>query len=260
MSKQNTDLFYIDEIARALKDERAAIMVGSGFSKNASPDFPDWRGLGDKIFERQHNRKPVGEDRQYLNLLRLAGELESIHGRTVLDEVIRKFIPDTKEPSEVHKKLLDLPWTSVFTTNYDTLLEQAAKRQTKQYNVIISKEDLVHSRNQRIVKLHGSLPSQRPFVITEEDYRQYPKNNAIFVNTVQQSLIENLSCLIGFSGDDPNFLSWIGWVRDNLGFDYAEKVYLLSIANEVSLPQRSLLRHRNIITVDLQQLYDKKTP
>jgi len=31
MSEQNTDLLYIDEIARALKEKRAAIMVGSGY-------------------------------------------------------------------------------------------------------------------------------------------------------------------------------------------------------------------------------------
>ncbi len=29
--------------------------------------------------------------------------------------------------------------------------------------------------------------------------------------------MENALCLFGFSGNDPNFLHWIGWVRDNLG-------------------------------------------
>ena len=29
--------------------------------------------------------------------------------------------------------------------------------------------------------------------------------------------MENTFVLIGFSGDDPNFLQWSGWVRDNLG-------------------------------------------
>ena len=257
---QNTDMLYIDEIARALKDRRATIMVGSGFSKNASSDFPSWRELGDRIFERLHNRKPNEKDRQYLNLLRLAGEMESVHGRTVLDAVIKESIPETIEPSEVHKKLLDFPWSDVFTTNYDTQLEQAARQRTEKYDVIISKEDLVYCCSPRIVKLHGSLPSQRPFVITEEDYRQYPKNNAIFVNTVQQSLIENLFCLIGFSGDDPNFLNWIGWVRDNLGSDYTGKIYLLSVTDEVSLPQRFLLHRRNIITIDLRQLFGNANP
>ena len=69
----------------------------------------------------------------------------------------------------------------------------------------------------RIVKLHGSLPSQFPLIVTEEDYRTYPTKFAPFVNTVQQAMMETVFCLIGFSGYDPNFLEWSGWVRDNLG-------------------------------------------
>lgn len=34
---------------------------------------------------------------------------------------------------------------------------------------------------------------------------------------VQQSMMETVFLLVGFSGDDPNFLHWSGWVRDNLG-------------------------------------------
>ena len=69
----------------------------------------------------------------------------------------------------------------------------------------------------RIAKLHGSFPSNRPFIFTEEDYRTYPRRFAAFVNLVQQSMMENVFCLLGFSGDDPNFLYWTGWVRDHLG-------------------------------------------
>ena len=68
----------------------------------------------------------------------------------------------------------------------------------------------------RIVKLHGSLPAQFPLIVTEEDYRTYPTKFAPFVNTVQQAMMETVFLLIGFSGDDPNFLNWSGWVRDNL--------------------------------------------
>ena len=69
----------------------------------------------------------------------------------------------------------------------------------------------------RIVKLHGSLPATFPLISTEEDYRTYPSKFAPFVNTVRQAMMETVLCLIGFSGDDPNFLHWSGWVRDNLG-------------------------------------------
>ena len=86
-------------------------------------------------------------------------------------------------------------YSHVFTTNYDTLLERAADKVTnRRYNVVICQEDLVNSNNApRILKLHGSFPSYRPFIITEEDYRTYPVKFAAMVNTVQQAL---LVCLL----------------------------------------------------------------
>src|SRR5690606_32203580 len=78
------------------------------------------------------------------------------------------------------------------------------------------------------------------------------------VNTVQQSLLENTLCLIGFSGHDPNFLQWIGWINDNIGKDNAPKIYLIGVLN-LTDAQVKLLNSKNIITVDLGvHIGDKK--
>src|SRR5690606_6074500 len=145
----------------------------------------------------------------------------------------------------------ELPWTDAFTTNYDTLLERSCENVlSRRYDVVVNQEDLIHSSQPRLIKLHGSLPSERPFIITEEDYRVYPKKYAPFVNTVQQSLLENTLCLIGFSGDDPNFLKWIGWINDNFGYSNAPKIYLVGVLN-LSESQKRLLSNKNIIAVDI---------
>ena len=127
---------------------------------------------------------------------------------------------------------MNLSWRDVFTTNYDTLLERTADMVTdRRYNVVLNQEDLVNSNDApRIIKLHGSFPSQRPFIITEEDYRTYPKRFAAMVNTVQQALLENVFCMIGFSCEDPNFLNWIGWIHDNLGKSSSQALYGISRA------------------------------
>jgi hypothetical protein len=101
-------------------------------------------------------------------------------------------------------------------------------------------------------QLHGPFPSQSPFIISEEDYRTYPRRFAPFVNSVQQSLLENSFVLIGFSGDDPNFLEWTGWIRDELGGKHAP-IYLvgpLSLGN----PERSLLTGRGVTPIDLSPI------
>ncbi len=249
---------YLFEIAERLWSGHATVMVGAGFSKNAiktdttKKDLPNWNELGDVFFEKIYKSKP---EQKYLNVLKLAEEVEAAFGRPALDQLLRQQIPDKDfEPSELHTTLLELPWSDVFTTNYDTLLERGCESVFNQkFDIIINHQDLIYSERPRIIKLHGSFPSERPLIITEEDYRRYPKDFAPFVNTVQQSLIENTLCLVGFSGDDPNFSQWIGWIHDNLGKSNSPKIYLIG-ALSLSDAQKRLFSSKNIIAVDLSAL------
>ena len=61
--------------------------------------------------------------------------------------------------------------------------------------------------------------------------------------------METVFCLIGFSGDDPNFLQWSGWVRDNLG-EAAPKIYLAGWL-DLSHHRRRMLEDRNVVPIDL---------
>ena len=117
------------------------------------------------------------------------------------------------------------------------------------YSVVEDMDQLPLVNQPRIIKLHGSFPSKFPLILTEEDYRIYPTKYAPFVNTVQQAMMESIFCLIGFSGDDPNFLKWSSWVRDNLG-EAAPKIYLAGLLK--LLPhQRRMLEERGVVPIDL---------
>lgn len=253
---------YIREIAEALSENHAALMVGAGFSKNAEKiaatekTFLNWNELSDKFYETvyENNNYP---GKEYNSPLRLAQEVEITVGRPKLEKIIKDAVPDLEyAPSDVYVNLLKMPWKDVFTTNYDTLLERAADKVTdRRYNVVTSQEDLVNSNDApRILKLHGSFPSQRPFIITEEDYRTYPIKFAAMVNTVQQALLENVFCMLGFSCEDPNFTNWIGWIHDNLGKSSSQKMYMVSVSH-VAEAKRKLLFERNIIVVDLEEFW-----
>ena len=201
-----------------------------------------------------------GPGKEYCSSLRLAQELEIISGRPRLDSILKEAAPDLDyAPTELYTRLMDLPWKDVFTTNYDTLLERAADTVTsRRYHVVVSQEDLVNSNGvPRIIKLHGSFPSHRPFIITEEDYRTYPVKFAALVNTVQQSLLENVFCMVGFSCEDPNFLKWIGWIHDNLGKSSSQKIYMISVTT-IPEAKAKLLFEQNIIAVDLATIWRDK--
>lgn len=212
----------LETIRMNLHEGKVSCLIGAGFSKNAEMDdttrMKDWFELADDFYEILYGEKPSDQDVRYKNVLRLASQVEASKGRGTLESLLQSSLPDERVyPGRLHINLMRLPWSDVFTTNYDTLLEKAFIEADRYYNKVTNKETLLYAPHPRLVKLHGSFPDIRPFIITEEDYRTYPQRFPEFVNTVRQSLIENILCLIGFSGDDPNFLSWKGWLRDVMG-------------------------------------------
>ena len=242
----------------------ASVMVGAGFSRNAEKarpdahDSPTWHDLAKAMYEKLYPQDDDGSRQSAIaatsgsgNWVRLAQEYEAAFGRGDLHRLIRKLVRDDDfKPGDMHSRLLRLPWRDVLTTNWDTLLERTRPSVVERaYSVVRNIDEIPLASRPRIVKLHGSLPAHFPLVFTEEDYRTYPVEFAPFVNTTQQAMMETVLCLIGFSGDDPNFLHWSGWVRDNLGRS-APKIYLAGWLN-LSPHRRRMLEDRNVVPIDL---------
>lgn len=125
--------------------------------------------------------------------------------------------------------MLSVRWNAIFTTNYDNLLKYASSNVGKKSLVECSDAAMLsHSKmNELVIKLHGSIDFDhtsngfdgdvhRKYVLTREDYEDYPSKHEAFMQLMRVSLLKECFCLVGFSGTDPNFIAWITWVRDIL--------------------------------------------
>lgn len=252
------DYAVIKKLASALWQEDsgyhgAAVMVGAGFSRSAAstgnPEekMPIWRDIS-RILSKE-----LGSESTH-DALRLAEEYAAYFGRQSLLDALKKTLNDAAwMPGKLHGDLLELPWSEVLTTNWDTLLERASGNLTQRsYSIVSMQEELSSAHSPRIVKLHGTANVTDDLVFTQEDFRRYPQKHAAFVNFARQVFIENELCLLGFSGDDPNFLQWAGWVRDHLA-PHARRIYL---AGDLGLTaaKRKYLESINISPIDLSAL------
>ena len=258
------DQSHINRVRDALHQRAgngASVMIGSGFSMNAerisldAKEMPGWQDLVNHFYStlypqdsprlHENNRRPTADN------VRIAQEYEAAFGRGALHDALRRLVPDAEySPGIKHRRLLQLPWRDIYTSNWDTLLERTQRQvPERNYSAVTSVGEIPMASRPRIVKLHGSFPAQFPLIVTEEDYRTYPTKFAPFVNTVQQSMMETVFLLIGFSGDDPNFLNWSGWVRDNLGAS-APKIYLAGWLG-LSPHRRRMLEGSNVVPIDL---------
>ena len=124
-----------------------------------------------------------------------------------------------------------------------------------------------------IYKLHGNLrignvpyefdgDKHMQYVITQEDYDIYPKKHEAFVSLMRISLLKGCLCLIGFSGDDPNFLAWVDWVKDILdesevrGQHRLRTIYYVNAGSQkLEAPKELLLRNHYIEIINLYECF-----
>lgn len=252
-------IVLLDKLKRYLSVGKASVMVGCGFSLNAESDgtgqMREWNALNVDLFKSLYGRNPSNTEFDRLNPVRLAAQVENTLGSKELDEIIMNALPDKSVyPGVLHKKLMKLRWRDVFTTNYDTLLERSCDESGSAYTLVTTKETLLYSKSPRIIKLHGSFPNIRPFIMSEEAFRTYPQKYPEFVNTVRQSLIENLFCLIGFSGNDPNFLSWLGWIRNVMGEQMTNAILVDYRPEGYHISEKQLFASRKIDILNLAEI------
>ena len=262
MTQQRNDEFpdqhHINHVRDALwrRPGQASVMIGSGFSRNARknrPDAPDIPLLPDLADALSKDLSASREEPECeVDAQELAQEYERVFGRARLHQLLIDSVRDEDfGPGEPHLRLLKLPWRDVFTTNWDTLLEQCRRVSERSYTLVSSPTQLPLCAPPRIVKLHGSLGGTFPLIVTKEDYESYPEKFAPFVNTVHQAMMETVFLLLGFSGEDPNFRRWIGWVGKYLG-ESAPRIYLAGWLGLSQLGRKELLG-MNIRPIDLAE-------
>ena len=230
----------------------------------------------------------------YLNLV--SKYIDSKGYREAIDVYIEEHLPYIEENSgvfnvtnmsgvsfkasnlDVHKELLLCKWKHIYTTNYDNLLELTNEVYGLDYRKITTDYQLAGlSESRGIVKVHGSLQGDslsedysfdndksRRYIISADDYATYAEKHQAFSYQMKTGLLIGVFCLIGFSGNDPNFLGWLEWMKDVLDRDTTTpvkeaKAYLLTIGNTKVEKSRQLFYQNhhigliNIMDVDVQK-------
>lgn len=192
---------FLRKYSRDLLEGQGAVFVGAGMSIPVG--FVNWRELLREIagdmgldIEFEHDLVAVA---QY--------EFNRKRGRDTLDEAIVRQFAKEAELSDNHRLLARLPIDTVWTTNYDEILEQAFREAQRKVDVKHKPEHL-RRRNPyadvTIFKMHGDVNEPGNAVITKDDYECYEVHREAFIIQLLSDLISKRFLFLGFSFSDPN--------------------------------------------------------
>lgn len=235
-------------------DGRCLPFVGAGFSANASlPDekrMPTWKELIAALRESTDaDPALLGPD--------VASAFERRFGRVQLIEQVRKALyVDQATPGKAHLTFAHLPFDTVYTTNFDTLLEDTYRSLSFPYRALVGERQMPFHGGHKmssIVKMHGDVRHEEYITITREDYDQYLERYPVIATHLSAMLITRTPFFIGYSLTDPNFLSIQEIVKSRLG-----NLVRMSYVVQFNTPdgEAELLLDRNIHVIAL----DGRTP
>lgn len=205
--------------ADELRSGNAALFIGAGFSRPSG--FVDWKELLRDV------AKELGLDVDKENdLIALAQyHVNSRGGRSRLNRLlIEEFTKDAKL-TENHRLIASLPVHTVWTTNYDELIETAFRQGHRNPDVKTTKENVaVTLPNSDVVvyKMHGDCRQPQDAVLTKEDYETYANQREIFSIALKGDLVERTFLFLGFSFTDPNVDYILSRIRGLLGQNQRE--------------------------------------
>jgi hypothetical protein len=231
--------------------------VGAGFSLNATlppgKQMPDWGMLTEYLAEITHVPAELGG-------LKIASAFEKKFGRVQLIEAIRKALNiGYIKPGEAHKSFVDLPFDTIYTTNFDLLLEDAFTNIHKPFRSLVGDKQISFHGGPfdiNIIKMHGDLRHEEYIVITYEDYKNYLDNYPVIATHLSASLITRTPLFIGYSFSDPDFENIRRVIKERLG-KFERMAYVVDLSKKSDEIEAKLGDNFNVISISADSNKEK---
>ncbi len=194
-----------EELAIAVRERRVILFIGSGVSQNLG--LPSFSGLV------QHLAKELNYDPEIYathgDYLALAEYYQLEKGtigplRSWMDRTWYTGVDLAK--SEIHRLIVELNFPIIYTTNYDTWLEQSYDLYKRDYVKIANVGDLTKVKPEvtQIVKFHGDTEDDASIVLTESSYFSRLDFESPLDIKLRSDLLGKSVLFIGYSLSDIN--------------------------------------------------------
>lgn len=194
----------LQSLVKELVPSKTVLFFGAGSSVPSG--CPTAKTLIERLIAK------FGFGSEDMSLAELSGliELKTRDRRSMIEFIRVSF--QGKRPT---RGLLTLPlmdWRSLYTTNYDELIEKAYEQREKGLVAFSSDFDFstdVPPSSQRLYKIHGTLGKDRSdghqasLILTDQDYDNAKQNREFIYDRLASDLASSQLLIIGYSLADP---------------------------------------------------------
>lgn len=204
MEKILNSLDLTTEFSKNLVDSRGAIFVGSGIS--SASGVPSWLNLLKSMAKTRLGIDITGDDHLPLVAQYIVNHANGNRGPLI--QCFRELLTRQFTQNAYHAALARTNVSTLWTTNYDTLLEDTFRRnfhvQVKSTDDSIARS--VASSGIELIKMHGCIEhsTHDGIVATQEDYENFFENRPATAQRLSQDLLEKSFLFIGYSYGDSN--------------------------------------------------------
>lgn len=204
----------VRHFTKELESGDAALFIGAGLSKASG--FVDWKELMRDVA----NELGLDVERESDLIAVAQYHVNKLGGRSGINQLLIDEFTKDATLTENHRLIATLPVRTIWTTNYDDLLERAYRESQRRPDVKTTSTNLAQTMPQRdvvIYKMHGDSAQPQDAVLTKDDYETYQDKREVFSTALKGDLVERTFLFLGFSFTDPNIDYILSRIRGLLG-------------------------------------------
>lgn len=263
-----------------LNENKLSIFAGSGISVESG--LPTWDGFIDKYIEIcEILNASIPADMKFTDIIndaRSHKDKDLIGTITALKDKVKEcqksgvntdFCDDKLNklfyaagPNEYHHYIIGTNYKQIITTNYDSLLEDAAEEDG--YNDLLTRSfsyseqqnlsAAIYAGKTAIIHAHGKIADIKldKFVLTSDDYQKIMKKNAGFRFIINSIFLTSSVLFAGYGGSDPHFEDIISDLNMELNWGKSKaelpKCYIMLKSDKIT-PIRTLLNDNHRVDI-----------
>ncbi|RED37357.1 SIR2 family protein [Paenibacillus sp. VMFN-D1] len=215
-----------ERLISAIKSGKVVLFLGAGANYHGKLSNGGAIPLANSLSRLLCNRFDIPESD---NLTDVAELIEATYSRKELNRYVVELLTGAVA-SNAFNLISTFKWNSIYTTNYDLLVESAYKKPHAIQNLKVyhtSDESIDLGENDvPLYKLHGCISKadsiEGKLIITPDDYAEFRKYRARLFNRLADQLYDKPFLYLGYGRQDPNFRTILAEVHDQMRGDIPE--------------------------------------